>query len=75
LGYKFIHFEKPFNINFAQSYQILTQIAKLNAAVTPKFRSASRAFKALFLLLKIADQTARLSRRQNRNFKRRFIKF
>jgi len=27
------------------------------------------------LLLKIADQTARLSRRQNRNFKRRFIKF
>jgi len=49
LGYKFIHFEKPFNRNFAQSYQILTQIAKQNAAVASKFRFGSRAFEALFL--------------------------
>jgi len=55
LGYKFIHFKKPFNRNFAQSYQILTQIAKQNAAVASKFRFGSRAFEALFLPLKIAD--------------------
>jgi len=52
LGYKFIHFKKPFNRNFAQSYQILTQIAKQNAAVAPKFRFDSRAFEALFCVLK-----------------------